>query len=228
MTSPAVSVVMAVRDQAAFIEEALESVLAQTYEPTEVIVVDDGSSDRTADLAESFGVSVTRQSRKGVSVARNVGLASMRGEYWTPFDGDDVMLPDRLERQVGHLEAYPDLGGVLGLAEVFVTPGEPRPAHLNPRWDPTPFPAMGTLMARRSTLDLVGGYDETLRHAEDVDWMLRAKHAGIEIAQLDHIVLRYRMHEANTSRDTAAGRRALAGVLREAIHRRRAQDVDGG
>lgn len=222
MKAETVSVVMAVRDEAAFIEEALDSVLSQTYEPIEVIVVDDGSVDRTAEIAEDRGVRVIRQGRRGVSAARNAGLAATSGEYWTPFDGDDVMPPDRLERQVTHLKARPELGGVMGLAEVFVTPGEPRPAHFHPNWLQTPCsPAMGTLLARRAVLDSVGGYNEALRHAEDVDWMLRAKQSGVRIEQFDEVVLRYRMHRANTSRNIPAGRSALAGVLREAIHRHR-------
>ncbi|MGH9172562.1 MAG: glycosyltransferase family A protein [Acidimicrobiales bacterium] len=218
-----VSVVMAAFEAEDFVAEAIASVLAQTYKPVEVIVVDDGSSDRTAEIAEAQDVEVLRQQHQGASAARNAGLAAAKGEYWTIFDADDVMPPNRLETQVSHLEEHPELGMVLGLTEAFVTPGEPRPDHYNPVWEDGPFPACaGTMLARRSVLDLVGGYDEALDLAYDVDWLARAKDAGVRAGRVDSLCLRYRIHGRNTSSDAAAVHAAMLGLLRSSVHRRQA------
>ena len=214
-------------EEEAFIAEALRSVLAQTYHPVEVIVVDDGSGDRTAELAESHGVVVLRRPHLGASAARNAGLAVASGEYWTIFDADDVMPPERLARQVDYLEAHPELGLVLGLTEAFVSPGEPRPPHYNPVWDNGPFPACaGTMLARRTILDVVGPFDETLALAYDVDWLARAKDAGVSAGQVDHVSLRYRIHGGNSSADAPAVRLAMLGLLRTSVVRRRAASAD--
>ena len=222
MSGGLVSVVMAAFEEEAFIGEALESVLAQSYRPVEVIVVDDGSGDRTAEIAAAAGVRVLRQAHLGPAAARNAGLAVAEGEYWTIFDADDVMPPERLECQVAHLQRHPELGIVLGLTEAFVTPGEPRPVHFNPAWDNGPFPGHpGTTLARRQVLDRVGPFNEDLQLGEDADWQARAKDAGIRAGQIDDLCLRYRIHRRNTSSDIEANRLATLKVLRESVRRRR-------
>ena len=229
MSGGLVSVVMAAFEEEAFIGEALESVLAQSYRPVEVIVVDDGSGDRTAEIAAAAGVRVLRQAHLGPAAARNAGLAVAEGEYWTIFDADDVMPPERLECQVAHLQRHPELGIVLGLTEAFVTPGEPRPVHFNSAWDNGPFPACaGTTLARRQVLDTVGPFDEGVSLAYDVEWLARAKDAGIRAGQIDDLCLRYRIHRGNTSADAPAVHLAMLKLLRESVRRRRTLTADDG
>jgi glycosyltransferase involved in cell wall biosynthesis len=228
MTGGLVSVVMAAFDEEPFIGEAIESALAQSYTPIEVIVVDDGSTDRTAGIAERHGVTVLRQPHRGPAAARNSGLRAARGEYWAIFDADDLMPPRRIEHQVAHLEQRPEHGIVLGLTEAFVTPGQSRPPHYNPIWDDGPFQGhLGTTLGRRAVLDLVGLFNEDLQLGEDADWQARASEAGVCAGQVEHLCLRYRVHEANTSSDTQANRQATLRVLRESVHRRRSAIGDG-
>jgi glycosyltransferase involved in cell wall biosynthesis len=208
-------------DEEAFIGEALDSVLAQSYDPIEVIVVDDGSRDRTAEIAAAHPVCLLRRAHQGDPAARNAGLALARGDYWTTFDADDLMPPERIARQVALLEERPELDIVLGLTEAFVTPGQPRPAHYNPAWDDGPFPACsGTVLGRRSVLDLVGPFDETLPVASDFDWLARARDAGVSAGHIDEVCLRYRIHGANASADRRAVHRNMLGALRDSLHRR--------
>ena len=219
-----VSVVMPAYEEQEFIGEALESVLAQTYGPIEVIVVDDGSGDRTVEIAQASGVHVLRCPHRGAAAACNAGLHLIRGEYWTIFDADDVMPPGRLARQVEYLAQNPECEIVLGLTEAFVTPGESRPPHYNPAWDDGPFPACsGTMLARRSTLEVVGRFDETRTICYDLDWLARAKDAGVRSGQLDHVALHYRIHCGNTTADSGAVNTAMLKVLRESLERRRAR-----
>lgn len=227
MSGALVSVVMPAFDEEAFIAEAIRSALAQTYQPVEVIVVDDGSGDRTAEIAEEHGVGLLRRPHLGTSAARNAGLAVASGAYWTIFDADDVMPPDRLSRQVAHLEEHPELGIVLGLAEAFVSPGEPRPSHYNPVWDEGPYRGHpGTMLARRALLHVVGLFDDTLRLGEDVDWLARARDAGVQVGQVDHVSLCYRIHAGNSSSDPRANQLATLRVLRSSVQRRHAETAD--
>jgi glycosyltransferase involved in cell wall biosynthesis len=222
MAAALVSVVMPAFDEERFIGEALESALAQTYSPVELIVVDDGSTDRTGEIAETYGVRVERQEHVGHPAARNLGLSLARGDYWTIFDADDVMPPERIERQVEHLQEHRELGMVLGLTEAFVTPGEPRPRHWNPAWDDGPFRGCaGTMLARRELFALVGPYDEKLRVSPDLDWIVRATDLGVGAANVDALCLRYRIHPGNASADRAAVSSAMLGALRESLVRRR-------
>jgi glycosyltransferase involved in cell wall biosynthesis len=228
MTAALVSVVMPAFNEEAFIAEALDSVLAQAYEPVELIVVDDGSTDRTAEIAAARGASILRQPRRGPAVARNAGLAASHGDYWTIVDADDVIPADRLSLQVAHLEAHPDHAMVFGLAEAFVTPGEPRPAHYNPVWEDGPYAGhSGTLLARRGLLEAVGPFDETLSLGEDVEWLARAKDARVRSGLVDRVVLRYRVHARNTSRDPNANREAMLMIARGSVRRRREPRGDG-
>jgi len=122
---------------------------------------------------------------------------------------------------------HPELGMVLGLTEAFVTPREPRPAHYNPVWDDGPFPACaGTMLARRAVIDVVGPFDEALALAYDVDWLARAKDAGVSAGQVDRVCLRYRIHRANSSSDAPAVHLAMLGLLRASLRRRQADRVD--
>ena len=221
MTGGLVSVIMPAYDEEAFIAEALGSVLNQTYQPLEIIVVDDGSSDRTAEIASAHDVHVLRRIHQGAAAACNAGLRLAAGDYWMVFDADDVMPPDRLACQVAHLEAHPELDIVLGLTEAFVTPGEPRPEHYNPAWDAGPFTACtGTMLARRALLDRVGQFDEARALCYDLDWLARAKDAGVRAGQVDHVVLRYRIHGHNVTSDRRAVNLAMLKVLRESVQRR--------
>jgi glycosyltransferase involved in cell wall biosynthesis len=212
-----VSVVMPAFDEEAFVAEAVESVLAQTYDRFELIVVDDGSADRTGSIVSGFpGVRVVRRGQRGgPAAARNAGLGVARGDYWAIFDADDVMPPERLECQVEFLREHASVEMVLGLTEAFVNPGEPRPAHWNPAWDGGPYHGHpGTILARRAVLDRVGWFDESLELGSDMQWMARAKLAGVRMGQLEHPCLRYRIHAGNITSDVDTNRAAMLRALR--------------
>jgi glycosyltransferase involved in cell wall biosynthesis len=221
MSTALVSVIVPAYQAEAYIEQALDSALAQDHRAIEVIVVSDGSTDRTTEIAATRPVKLLRQPRGGSAAARNGGLAVASGQFVTILDADDLWPPDRLSRQLAHLAAHPEHGIVLGLAEVFLSPGESRPAH-----DPgfaegekvAGHPA--TMLARREVFDVVGPFDATLRLSEDIDWLARASDAGIRAGRIDHTLLYYRIHAHNTSRDTQANHVATLRVLRASVHRK--------
>jgi glycosyltransferase involved in cell wall biosynthesis len=206
----------------AFIAEALGSVLTQTYQPVEIIVVDDGSGDRTAEIAAAHDVHLLRRTHQGPAAARNAGLSVARGDYWMVFDADDVMPREGIARQVAHLDRHPELDIVFGLTEAFVTPGEPRPSHFVAAWERGSFAWHATTMlARRAALDRVGPFDKTLLLGEDFDWLTRAKEADVSIGHADHVALRYRVHRANMTSDVRENQHAMLAVLRRTVSRRR-------
>lgn len=237
--NPLVSVVIPAYNAERFLGEAIESVLAQTYPAAETIVVDDGSSDRTADVARAYdGVEVISQVNAGPSAARNRGFAASGGEIVAFHDSDDAMTPDKLAVQVGHLLENSGVGCVLAEQELAIEEGAELPFWVEGSKVPTVMPAKPaelanepdvhpmTMVVRRETFERVGGFDETMRAAEDFDWMLRASEAGVEIARLPVVLLRRRVHPGSLTQDAVAGREGHFRALKARIERHRARAAE--
>src|SRR4051812_3809183 len=174
----------------------MESVLAQSLPAAEVVVVDDGSSDRSAAVAEEFGppVRVLRKPHRGVSAARNAGVAESGAELIAFLDADDRMKPDRLERQAAALAEAPAPAIALGREEGLSDPGlEPPPQLDEGRRYATPYTPM-TLLAPRDAFDQVGPFDETMRMGQDTDWLLRALEAGFRPVLMEEALIVRRFH----------------------------------
>jgi glycosyltransferase involved in cell wall biosynthesis len=233
---PLASVVIPAFNAERYIGEAIESVLAQSYAPVETIVVDDGSGDRTAAIAAGYNeVTVITQENGGPSAARNRGFAASRGEIVAFHDSDDTMTPDKLAVQAGHLIDNPSVGCVLAEQELVMEPGAelpfwvegskvetvmpPRPPELKD--EPMVHPM--TMVVRRNVFEQVGGFDESMRAAEDFDWMLRATEEEIEIARLSDVLLRRRVHADSLTQDAAASRAGLFRAFKARIERHRAR-----
>ncbi|MGB2890207.1 MAG: glycosyltransferase [Candidatus Acidiferrales bacterium] len=182
---PRVSVVIPTYNSAAFLEEAIQSVLGQTYSDFEVVVVDDGSTDGTEYVVRSFGdrVSYLKQDNRGVSAARNHGIQKSQGNYVAFLDSDDFWLPGKLAEQIPLLDRDAELGLVYSDWRVTSEKGVLEPSYLS-----NLAPASGYVfdelvrsgfiltsgtVVRRSCLDDVGDFDETLSIAQDYDLWLR-------------------------------------------------------
>jgi glycosyltransferase involved in cell wall biosynthesis len=220
------SVIIPVRNGERFLGAALESVLAQTWSPLEIIVVDDGSTDSSAQVAEAFpGVVVRRQPPRGQSVARNRAVRLSQGEFLAFLDADDLWPATKLEVQAGYLRNHPDVGGVLGRQRLIVTAGTALPPWVH-REGGLDRVGHGTqplsLVTRRAVWDRVGPFRPDLAHAEDTDWLLRARDLGVPIEMLEEVVLYRRIHGANLTYDDDGLRRGLALALKGRIDRRRA------
>ena len=232
---PLVSVVIPAFEAGSFLGEAIESAFGQTHSPIEVIVADDGSTDGTAEVAESYAeVRLLRLPHRGQAAARNSGCRAAEGEMIAFHDADDVMLPDRITVQLAHLRANPGVDLVLGGQEVIFEDGAGVPS-----WHPASRASFRavlreaggrargnvhtmTLLARRQAFELVGGFDESLDHGEDLDWLLRAREAGLEISVLDRSLVRRRVHQGSLTQDEEAERRALVEVFHARVQRKRA------
>lgn len=204
MSPPLVSVVIPVFNGERFLAETIESVLAQTHEPVETIVVDDGSTDGSAEIARSYPVSYLYQENSGVAAARNRGLAAAAGEFISLLDQDDVWLPRKLELQVHALARNPAAGICSCRFDTFLEPGCTVPDWVqNPAYVESDRSyrnsQLGTLLVRRALFGEVGGFDAGYGASNDTDWFLRTRDAGVAVVMLEEPLQRKRFHDQNDS-----------------------------
>ncbi len=218
---PRVSVIVPVYNGAAHIVETVESVLAQTYADLELIVVDDGSTDGTAELLRPYRgqLRLVQQSNQGVSAARNCGLRLALGHFVLFLDGDDILYPDKLEQQVALLEADHSLGAVHSgwrLVDEYgrplrnICPWQQSPALSLSDWLQWKPVFLGAMLFRRSWLQRIDGFRTDLRQAEDTDFLLRLALAGCPMRWLEHVTIDYRQHGAGVMQN---GRRQAKDML---------------
>ena len=218
---PTVSVVIPCFNQARYLRDAVRSALEQSHPPVECVVVDDGSTDETAEVAELLHARVIRQPNRGVSAARNAGLAACRGELIVFLDADDVLLPTALENEAVALAARPDAVAVVTRCEAMDEAGTPTPVVHHPvdpqnlyrdwlSWNFVWTP--GAAMFRRAELTELGGFSPDLGPAADYALYLRLARDG-RIAFVEGTAVRYRQHAASMSRDPALMLRATMTAL---------------
>jgi glycosyltransferase involved in cell wall biosynthesis len=225
-TGGLISVVIPAFNAERYLGEAVESAFGQTYQPVEVVVVDDGSDDGTGAVARAYGdrIVFASQPNGGIGSARNRGVALARGSYLAFLDADDRFLPDKLERQFAALAADLALDMVFGHVREFVSPElapEDRAALRGPS-PPGPFVAPNAMLIRRGSFDRVGLFATDVRVGEGVDWYARATEAGLKGLTLPDVVVERRLHDSNTGIRERDSRSDYLQVVRSALERRRA------
>jgi glycosyltransferase involved in cell wall biosynthesis len=219
VTAP-VSVVMAAWNAERFLGEALRSVLVQTAPPAEIVVVDDGSSDGTATLAESLDrrVRVVRRAHEGAGAARNAGLAEASGAYIAFLDADDMWLPRKLERQVAVLDSDSSVEAVFCLVDEFHDFGEGSPAVRPPRRKAAAMLA-GAALLRRDVVDRLGPFPTVLL-GDWVRWWARARAVGVREHVVSEVLFRRRIHGGNNSVRRQDGGATYLAIARDHLHAR--------
>jgi len=219
MKQPRISVVIPVRNGKDYLQEALDSVLQQSFTDLELLLINDGSTDDDYDryALQDERIRVIHLTGTGVSRARNVGMAQSRGEFIAFLDADDVWFPGKLEAQVRYFDEHPDVGVVFGkfirwpalpggrfapassliqdVAQLSKTEEE-RSGWLYTRLLDGLLVGMNTAVVRRSVYEAIGGFNESMRQGEDYDFWLKASRIA-QMHSLDGDVALYRIHSAS-------------------------------
>lgn len=216
-----VSVIIPTYNHAGFLGEAIDSALVQTHPPIEVIVIDDGSTDNTAEVLAGYADRIrgVRQQNRGVAAARNAGVALSSGEFLAFLDADDVWSPEKTERQVRRFEAEPDIGLVhCGMDEIDATGSLVRRVQDGLEgWvadDMLLFQRSVILgggsgtMVPRALFDEAGGFDETLSTSADWDFYYRLARR-YRVGFVEDVLLGYRIHGSNMHSNIAAMERDM-------------------
>lgn len=217
-----ISVIIPVLNARSFLAEALSSIMAQHCEPTEVLLIDGGSTDGSQAVAAEFPrIRVLNQRGQGLAAARNEGLAHARGEWIAFLDADDFWTTDKLDLQLTALRQDAHCLAVTGHFIRFAHEGV-RPLHYPDGWldHPAPGYTPGALLAHRTLYERVGIFDPELKVGCDSDWFVRAHDVGIEIAVLPQVLLHKRIHADNLSSQVEQYRRELLIVARQSLKRR--------
>jgi hypothetical protein len=233
MDSRATSVVMSVFNGQAFLAEAIESILNQTLDDYEFVIVDDGSTDRTAKILAEYAsrderVRVYRHENRGRAVSLNIGIGLARGKYIARMDADDIALPNRLREQIDFMDTHPEVGLLGGAFELISTNGRVLKTVRFPSEDSAiravmlacnPF-SHPTVVMRKELVSATGGYRKALLDADDYDLWLRISERS-QLANLEKCVLQYRVHSNQVSIQNMRHQEMSALAARAAALRRR-------
>lgn len=226
---PDISIVMPVYNGEKFVETAIQSILIQQAR-LELLVHDDGSSDRTLEILDRLAageprLTVTNGANAGPAAARNICLQRAKGRFIAFLDHDDLWPSGRLTRQAAMLEEDERVGAVLGHSWVF--------EQLDERGEPAPSPRSrvvltGLLQAglfRKAALASVGGFDTSLRAADDLDLLLRLRESPWQIEIDREIAVYYRLHPDQWTADTHFSASQTVQALHRSLQRRRASSA---
>lgn len=224
-----ISVITPVFNGERYLDEAIGSIRAQTLQPFEIIVVDDGSTDRSAEIAGSIpGVRCLEIAHAGVGAARNHGVRAATGNYLAFLDADDLWLPRAMEFLLAPLLADPRLDGAFGGVEHFVSDecSEDVRRKYFVQQQNNAGKLSGAMLVRADSFHRAGMFDEN-RSVDFVGWYLRAQEARLRLTTIGEVVLRRRIHGENASiRLQSEVRQDYLALLRDSLSRRRA--ADGG
>jgi glycosyltransferase involved in cell wall biosynthesis len=228
MEQASISCIIPVYNGERYLREAIDSVLAQTCQALEIIVVDDGSTDGTGDIVASYGdrLRYVRHENAGPAAARNRGLSLVQAEYVAFQDADDLWHPEKLARQMARFLARPELDLCFTHLQNFWMPemkGEVEHFRNHRFAGALPGYCAPSLLARRVLFDTVGRFNSGLRLSEDTDWILRAGERGVVMELLPDVLVYRRWHTTNMSRSS---RELLVDAVKASLDRRR--ETDGG
>lgn len=228
-----ISVIIPVYNGAAYLAEAVESVRAQSRPPRRIILVDDGSTDATPQIAATLcgdgrrpPVDYVRQDNAGPAAAMNRGAAMVEDGLIAFQSADDIWVPDKLAWQLQALADGADL--VFGHMQNFISPDLDAAVAANLYCPPEPMPGhnASALLTRVDTFRTVGPLNERFRIGEFIDWYGRAIDLGLKSTMLPQVVTKRRLHGGNHSLTRKTDPQGYAHVLKAMLDRRRAQRGD--
>jgi glycosyltransferase involved in cell wall biosynthesis len=200
MNLPLVSVIIPCYNRERYLAEAIESVLDQTYTHIELIVIDDGSSDRSGEIAQSYPLKYRYQTNGGISAARNAGIALANREFLAFLDSDDIWVKDKLAKQMAVLDTNPHIEAVFGYAQNFYSPELDESFRNRIRCPEKPMAAhiSSAMLIKRSAFLKVGNFDTNLKTGIDISWYISAMEHQLQQITIPDVVYYRRLHESNS------------------------------
>ena len=222
---PLISVIIPVFNGADYLRQAIESVLAQVYQPIEVVVVNDGSADDSDAIILSYGDKIRyfQQINKGVASARNLGIQMSEGMYVSFLDQDDWYPLDRFSVLLSQAQLHKTMI-TMGSSQ-FVFENEQsrlRWPHIIPN-EQKFIKLFGAGLFRKDVFDMNGLLETSLGSGDDLEWFYRLKQSNIEIRAIPDLVLFYRQHTANTSAEGQKANKLLIDSLKYILAQKRIQ-----
>ena len=219
-----VSVIIPVYNGEAFLAEAALSVQRQAYQPLELIIVDDGSTDGTADVAAHLAGNVryVYQPNRGAPAARNKGLKMARGNVIAFLDADDLWHQNKLALQLARLANNPLADVIVGYSQLLVpTASESKLSKFERFGEPWLFLNLASAVFRTSVFEKVGLFDQELSYADDLDWFMRARELKVQMVVHKEIVLFHRRHKNNLTNQKELEQLYQLRMLKKSLDRRR-------
>lgn len=201
-----------------FLDDCLCSVLKQKLSQIEILVINDGSNDKTADICANYlgKIRYFYQNRKGASSARNLGLKNAKGEFIAFLDADDMLMSNALEILKEPLTKHKEKIVSIGLHQEI--------RQINGQWENLKSPYRGAylsgIMFKKEVLNAIGTLDEHITIGEDIDWFFRLRESKIPIAYLNQVVLLYRRHNRNSSNNYLEVQQGILKACRNSLNRR--------
>lgn len=223
-TQPLVSVVIPAFNASKNIEETLNSVLNQDYTNIEVIVVDDGSQDNTADIVKKFDVIYIYQNNQGKPAAMNKGFLAAKGEFIASIDSDDLWDSKKISKQVEAFNSNPELEIVFCFVKQFLCPKIEQAEHKFYIPENTEILSGHTTIAmllKKESFLRIGPFDEEYRFGDFIQWYGRAKDLNINETVLNDVLVYRRIHKSNLGSDQMAAKLSYMKVIKERLKRQK-------
>lgn len=225
--NPLISVIIPVYNCEKYLSQAIESVIAQTYQPLEIIVIDDGSTDASAEIVKGFGSAVQycSQVNSGTAAARNRGIELAKGDFFAFLDADDLWVEDKLTLQMAAFINNPNLDVVFGQVEQFISPelAENLKAKLHVPTQLMPGHIPSALLIKRKSFFQVGLFETHWKLAEFPSWHVRLTEIGLQTMMLPDLVAKRRIHETNKGIQKKQYQTEYIQILKASLDRRRAK-----
>jgi len=227
--APLVSVIIPVYNGEGYLAEALVSAVRQDYGPKEIIVVDDGSTDGSREVARSFGpcLNLASQENCGTGAARNRGVELAKGSLLTFLDQDDVWSEEKLSRQVEALVNDQEVQVVFSHVEQFCSPDMPSDFQNRLSFDSSPVPGFlpSSMMIRREAFERVGPFETEWQIGEWANWYGRYQQVGLKTRILPETLVRRRLHKGNKGIQLREFRSEYLEIVRAAVQRRKLTEI---
>lgn len=232
MSNLSISCIIPVYNGERFIEEAIGSILAQTCQPDEIIVIDDGSTDDTGGKVSRYNHRLTYvyQPNAGPAAARNRGLELAHGDYIAFLDADDLWHPEKLEQQLERFECRPETDISITHVQNFIKnpqTGERLPHCEKGRPLNLPGYITQTLLARTEVFRRVGIFDTSFRLSDATEWFLRAEQSNVVVDLISDVLVYRRLHEHNISQaNLSVSHDEHLKLIKQSLHQRRGSNND--